>query len=70
MNLDDKRDTETERLDRVALAAAAAFALGRPKARVSVRAVPGRQEDGWVREGRLTVQSAHRTWDSLIRPGK
>jgi len=58
---------EQLRLDRVVIEAAVA-ALFAQRARVRrIQAVPGREHDGWLREGRLSIQSSHCTTAPLIR---
>ena len=69
MSIDPKRDPDAEerRLDRVVIAAAVAFLLGRPAAIRQIRAAPGHGADAWTREGRLTIQRAHGMPAPLIR---
>jgi len=57
---------EQLRLDRVVIEAAVA-ALFAQRARVRrIQAVPGREHDEWLREGRLSIQASHCTTEPLI----
>jgi hypothetical protein len=59
---------DTERRDRVIIAAAVAALFGRSGAIRAIRSVPGHAEGAWMREGRLAVQAAHRMPAPLVRP--
>jgi hypothetical protein len=58
---------DTERRDRVIIAAAVAALFGRGVAIRAIRSVPGHAEGAWMREGRLAVQAAHRMPAPLVR---
>jgi len=67
MSDDGGTSRETERRDRVVIAAAVAAIAGRPAAVRRVRAVPGHMDGSWLREGRLAIQQSHGTAAPLVR---
>ncbi len=59
--------TEQLRIDRVLIAAAVAALFGESARVRRVRAIPGREQGEWLREGRLSIQSSHSRGAPLAR---
>jgi hypothetical protein len=62
----NSQEAEQKRRDRVVIAAAVAAVFGQRASIRAIRAVPGHAEGEWMREGRLSVQAAHRMPAPLV----